>query len=61
VTAPLTRPRHTSVSVARPLFQVLLDDSQTCACHVRRDDGICNTRAMRVTADDYQQPEAVLL
>lgn len=56
MTAPSVRPRQASVTVARPMFQVLFDDSQTCSCHVMRADLMCNPGAMQVSAADYDKP-----
>jgi hypothetical protein len=57
VTAPTPRRRlGTSVHVARPMFQVLRDDSQTCVCHAYGGQ-VCNSSAMTVTAAEYDRPD----
>jgi hypothetical protein len=62
VTAPSPRrPAGTSVQVARPLFQVLRDDSQLCICHAHADGRVCSSIAMHVTAADYNREGAVFL
>ncbi len=55
-TEPLTRPMRSSVSVARPMFQLLHDDSAGCVCHVYGGE-VCSSIAMRVTAEDYRKAE----
>jgi hypothetical protein len=62
VTGPLPRPLAASVYVARPMFQVLLDDSQRCAC-VDFGPGVCisRTESMTVDQDDYSTPNGILL
>lgn len=55
-TDSLTRPMRSSVQVARPMFQVLHDDSASCVCAIYSDGQVCSGIAMRVTADDYRRP-----
>lgn len=59
MTAPLLPPQAASVLVARPIFQILGDG---CLCGV--SESFCATvtdDAMRVTADQYDRPDRLLL
>jgi hypothetical protein len=57
--AGLVRERNRSVQVARPMFQVLPDDAQNCACHAMRDGLLCVAEhyTMRVDAAEYDRPD----
>lgn len=57
----LQRPYGTSVYIARPMFDVLLDDSQTCSCHLMRPELICNSGAMHIKADEYDRRDRIFL
>jgi hypothetical protein len=60
VTGPLRPPPDSSVYTVRPMFQVLLDESQHCVCD---EIAYCISpnQSMTVDQDDYALPDGILL
>lgn len=59
MTEPLIRDRRRGVHVARPMFQVLPDDSEQCNCHLWPD--YCVIAGMDVPASEYDRKDRVFL
>ncbi len=60
--ASVARARGRSVSIARPLLQLLDDVGQDCHCPVPKgkSSGVCGVEAMRVTPADYASGRKLL-
>lgn len=59
MTAPLTRPRQGSVTYARPMIELLPDESARCCCDLWPE--FCGEAGMHITEDDYEMEGGVLL
>jgi hypothetical protein len=58
VTAPPVRPIGRSVHAARPMVELLRDDSARCICHMWNPPGTtCSENAMDVPASEYDRAD----